>query len=113
MMTRKNQVDDLLARFERKSISQKKCPYCTFDPDTHMGADFISGSQIDQTFKEQIDRWDGTNWTTVTYIYEHKDYFELVTNNPDSECYSRVLTYTTIEYCPKCRRRLLSENSTN
>ena len=28
MMTRKNQVDDLLARFERKSITQKKCPYC-------------------------------------------------------------------------------------
>ena len=27
-MTRKNQVDDLLARFERKSITQKKCPYC-------------------------------------------------------------------------------------
>ena len=28
MMTRKNQVDDLLTRFERKSITQKKCPYC-------------------------------------------------------------------------------------
>ena len=61
MMTRINQVDELLTKFERKSISQKKCPYCTFDPDTHMGADFISGSQIDQTFKEQIDRWDGTS----------------------------------------------------
>lgn len=28
MMTRKNQVDDLLTRFERKPINQKKCPYC-------------------------------------------------------------------------------------
>lgn len=27
-MTRKNQVDDLLTRFERKSINQKKCLYC-------------------------------------------------------------------------------------
>ena len=53
-MTRKNQVDDLLTRFERKPINQKKCPYCAFDSETHMGADFISGSQIDQTFKEQI-----------------------------------------------------------
>ncbi len=94
-------------------MTRKKCPYCTFDPETHMGADFISGSPIDQTFKEQIDRWDGAAWTTVTYIYAHKDYFELVTNNPDSECYSRVLTCTTIEYCPKCGRRLLSENTTN
>lgn len=34
-------------------------------------------------------------------------------NKPDSECYSRVLTCTTIEYCPKCGRRLLSENATN
>ena len=25
MKTRKNQVDDLLTRFERKSINQKKC----------------------------------------------------------------------------------------
>lgn len=39
-----------------KIINKTKCLYCTFDPDTHMGADFISGSQIDQTFKEQIDR---------------------------------------------------------
>ena len=27
-MTRKNKVDDLLTRFERKPINQKKCPYC-------------------------------------------------------------------------------------
>lgn len=92
-------------------IDKTKCLYCTFDTETRMGADFISGSQIDQTFKEQIDRWDGADWITVTYIYAHKDYFELVTNKPDSECYSRVLTCTNIEYCPKCGRRLLSENS--
>lgn len=33
-MTRKNKVDDLLTRFER---NQKKCSYCAFDSETHMG----------------------------------------------------------------------------
>lgn len=31
-------------------MTRKKCAYCTFDPETHMGADFISGKPIDRQF---------------------------------------------------------------
>lgn len=32
-MTRKNQVDELLTRFERKDAKRKKCLCCDFDAD--------------------------------------------------------------------------------
>ena len=52
-----------------------------------MGADFISGKQIDKKFKKKIDLWDGMDWKYATYIYTDKESFTLETDEPDSECY--------------------------
>lgn len=38
----------------------------TFDPETHMGADFISGKPIDRHFEEKIESWDELG---ICYLY--------------------------------------------
>lgn len=58
-------------------MNQNKCIYCTFDPVTHMGADFISGKPINKKFKKKIDSWDGMDWEYATYIYTDKKSFTL------------------------------------
>ena len=90
-------------------MTRKKCPYCTFDPETHMGADFITGKPIDRNFEEKIESWDGMNWEYATYIYFYAGLFHLETDFPDNECYERTYTHTVIEYCPKCGRNLRDE----
>lgn len=90
-------------------MNQNKCIYCTFDPVTHMGADFISGKPINKKFKKKIDSWDGMDWEYATYIYTDKKSFTLETDEPDSECYERQYMHTLIDYCPKCGRRLTDE----
>lgn len=82
MMSKTNQVDDLLTRFERKPINQKKCPYCA--PNHHKNlficdkGDYFMSISIRKSKVHLVELfWDGG------YI---KD--------------------LPINYCPKCGRKL-------
>lgn len=100
-MTRKNKVDDLLTRFERKPINQKKCPYC------HHG---------EQGFIKPLIRYTGETGDMGEMDYheaaldiEHKQlYIQGNVLHLGEYCFE-----TDANYCPKCGRRLLSENATN
>ena len=100
MMTRKNQVDDLLTRFERKSINQKKCSCCDFDSDG-FGKNII-GKGYGSC---EIRLYRATKYDFYIYSYSVgaeallKDWFEI---------YSQK-----VRFCPVCGRRLLSEDTTN
>ena len=94
MMTRKNQVDDLLTRFERKPINQKKCPYC------HHG---------EQGFIKPLIRYTGEtgdmgemDYHEVALDIEHNQlYIQGDVPNLGEYCFE-----TNINYCPKCGREL-------
>ena len=81
-MTRKNQVDDLLTRFGRKTINQEKCPYC-------QGVKRIRDDLVHYTFRHILQIQNGDElWSIV------------ITNNHEYK------TMAYIEYCPKCGRKL-------
>ena len=94
MMTRKNQVDDLLARFERKPINQKKCPYC------HHG---------EQGFIKPLIRYTGETGDMGEMDYheaaldiEHNQlYIQGYVHNLGEYCFE-----TDANYCPMCGRKL-------
>lgn len=85
-MTRKNKVDDLLTRFERKPTNQKKCPYCQGN--------------------EPLVNFDDT--PIQIYIGFNED--SALSVDVDSAIYNLTFEIQAI-YCPICGRRLLSENS--
>lgn len=87
-MTRKNKVDDLLTRFERKPINQKKCPYCHFDK--------YHDDPNDTLFSDGCEIFIRQNQSMDIYFSEYRD----------PELGNDYEFNFKIEYCPKCGRKL-------
>lgn len=99
-MTRKNKVDDLLTRFERKSAKQnQKCPYCHNEIGKKhymlVNSNFLTS---DDEYMEATVDINSNDKTIVLTI---------------GDCYSDDSYEIKINYCPMCGRELLSENATN
>ncbi len=93
LMTRKNQVDELLTRFERKDIKREKCLCCDFD------ADGFGKNIIGKGYGScEIRLYRATKYDFYIYSYSVgaeallKDWFEI---------YSQK-----VRFCPVCGRRL-------
>ncbi len=93
MMTRKNQVDDLLARFERKPINQKTCPYC------HHGEQRFIKPLIRHT-GETGDMGEMDYHEAALDIEHNQLYIQGYVLNLGEYCFE-----TDANYCPKCGRK--------
>lgn len=92
-MSRTNQVDDLLTRFERKSAKQnQKCPYCHNEiGKTHyalVNSNFLTSDDECMEATVDINSNDKTMSLTISDFY-----------GDDSE-------EIKINYCPMCGRKL-------
>ncbi|MEJ6075487.1 hypothetical protein [Lactobacillus johnsonii] len=91
-MTRKNKVDDLLTRFERKSAKQnQKCPYC------HNEIGRVHYALLDSNFLTSDEYMEATvdiNSNDKTMVLTIGDYYG---DNTDE---------IKINYCPICGRKL-------
>ena len=88
MMSKTNQVDDLLTRFERKPINQKKCPYCH-----HGEQGFINP-------RKDLFSSDGSDYFISVSIRKSKMHLAVLSWDGG---YSENLP---INYCPMCGRKL-------
>lgn len=95
-MTRKNKVDDLLTRFERKPINQKKCPYCHNEIGKKhyvlVNSNFLTSD--DEYMEATVDI--NSNDKTMSLIVG--DYYGDSTDE------------IKINYCPMCGRKLSDES---
>lgn len=92
-MSRTNQVDDLLTRFERKSAKQnRKCPYCHNEIEkTHYA---LVGSNFYTSDDEYMEATVDINSNDKTLVLTIGDFYG---DNSDE---------IKINYCPMCGRKL-------